>query len=75
MKKVLALLLAIAFLAIATAPWGSSAQDKGSARELQPNKNKFLKVEKPILDRYIVVLKDDVPAAEVNSRASLVRNE
>lgn len=66
MKKVLTLVLAIAFLAIATAPWRSSAQDKGSARDMK----RFRKVERPILDQYIVVLKDDVPAAEVHSRAA-----
>jgi hypothetical protein len=56
MKKFLALLLAIAFIAIATAPWGSSAQNKGNERVGKINL-KFRKVEKPILDQYIVVLK------------------
>src|ERR1044072_7175967 len=69
MKKVFALLIAIAFLAIATAPWESNAQNKASERGFQPNKNKFRRVEKKILDQYIVVFKDDVPASEVNSRA------
>jgi subtilisin family serine protease len=70
MKKFLALLLAIAFIAMATAPWGSSAQNKGNERGRQLNQLKFRKVEKPIPDQYIVVLKDDVPASEVSSRAA-----
>jgi subtilisin family serine protease len=70
MKKVLALLIAIAFFAMATAPWGSNAQDKGIGRAEQLNTKKFRKVKKPILDQYIVVLKDDVPATEVSSRAA-----
>jgi subtilisin family serine protease len=69
MKKVLALLLAIAFLAMAAAPWGSSAQNKANERGAQ-NQLKFRKVKDKIPDQYIVVLKDDVPAAEVNSRAA-----
>ena len=70
MKKVLTLLLAMAFLFMATAPWQSSAQNKSSERGSQQDKLKFRKVEKPILDQYIVVLKDDVPASEVSSRAA-----
>jgi subtilisin family serine protease len=69
MKKFLALLLAIAFIAMATAPWGSSAQNKGNERAGQPDL-KFRRVKNKILDQYIVVLKDDVPAAEVSSRAA-----
>lgn len=69
MKKVLVLLLAIAFLALATAPWGSSAQNKGNER-IAPDKLKFRKVQNKIPDQYIVVLKGDVPAAEVSSRAA-----
>lgn len=70
MKKLLALLLAIVFIAMATAPWESSAQDKRNGRAEQRNTTKFRKVEKPILDQYIVVFKDAVPAAEVSSRAA-----
>lgn len=70
MKKVFALLLAIAFLAMATTPWESNAQNKANERSGQPNKNKFRRVEKKILDQYIVVFKDDVPASEVTSRAA-----
>ena len=60
----------MAFLSMATAPWQSSAQNKSSERGSQQDKLKFRKVEKPILDQYIVVLKDDVPASEVSSRAA-----
>ncbi len=70
MKKFLALLLAIAFIAMATAPWRSTAQNKGNERGGQPNNSKFRRVKDKILDQYIVVLKDDVPASEVSSRAA-----
>lgn len=70
MKRVYALLLAIAFVAIATAPWGSNAQKKGNERLNQANKSKFRKVKKKIPNQYIVVFKDDVPASELNSRAA-----
>ena len=70
MKKVLALLIAIAFFAITTAPWHSYAQDQRNASAGPVNKDKFRKVEKQIPNQYIVVLNDDVPAAEVSSRAA-----
>ncbi len=70
MKRVLALLLAMAFLAMATAPWDSQAQGKANGRAGQPTKDKFRKAKNRIPNQYIVVLKDDVPASEIHSRAA-----
>jgi subtilisin family serine protease len=70
MKRIYALLLAIAFVAIATAPWDSSAQNKGNERRDQANTNKFRKVQNKIPNQYIVVFKDDVSASELDSRAA-----
>jgi subtilisin family serine protease len=68
MKKVVSLLLAIAFFAVATAPWGTRAQVKGGGGQLLTRK--LRKVEKSLPGQYIVVLKDDVPAATVASIAA-----
>jgi len=68
MKKVLSLLLAMAFFAVAAAPWGTQAQGKGNGEQSQ--QGKLRKVEKSIPNQYIVVLRDDVPASSVASIAT-----
>src|SRR5437868_970384 len=70
MKKVLSLLLAIAFLAVATAPRGTRAQVAGNGSGGQLHTGKLRKVEKSIPGQYVVVLKDNVPASEVASIAA-----
>jgi subtilisin family serine protease len=67
MKRVLAILLAVAFFATATVQWGARAQGRSDAAET--HKAKLRKVKDNIPGQYIVVLKDDVPASEVASTA------
>jgi subtilisin family serine protease len=66
MKKFLALLVAIAFLAAAT-PWYTKAQNKGFGGQ---QNSKLRKVEKSLPNQYIVVLKDDIKPAVINSLAA-----
>src|ERR1051325_10486282 len=67
MKKVLSILLAVAFCAAAAAPWGARAQGKSNAGGLHTGK--LRKVENSIPGQYIVVLKDDGPASDVAATA------
>jgi subtilisin family serine protease len=67
MKKVLSILLAVAFCATAAAPWGARAQGKSNAGGLHIGR--LRKVENSIPGQYIVVLKDDVPASDVAATA------
>src|SRR5688572_32259754 len=64
MKRVLALLVAVALCAVAFSPPPVTAQ--GHSQESQ---GKFRKVERAIADQYIVVLKDDLPRREVAAAA------
>jgi subtilisin family serine protease len=66
MKRVFAILLAVAFFAVAAAPWGAGAQGKSNAA---PGKAKLRKVKDKIPGQYIVVLKDDVSRDDVASVA------
>src|SRR5687768_3520485 len=64
MKRVLALLIAIALCAVAFLPVSAPAQGRS-----QESKGKFRKAERAIADHYIVVLKDDLPDGDVDSVA------
>src|SRR5687767_2239115 len=64
MKRVLALLVAVALCAAAFLPLPAPAQGRSQAP-----KGKFRKAQRAITDQYIVVLKDDLPGYEVASSA------
>jgi hypothetical protein len=66
MKKVLSLLLAVAFFVLtAVAPWGTPVR---AAEQLRTGK--LRKVERSIPGQYVVVLKESVPASDVASIAA-----
>ncbi len=70
MKKVFSLLLAVVFFAVTAAPWGVRAQGKEDGGGGQSHAGKLRRVEQRIPGRYIVVLKDDVPASRIASAAA-----
>jgi serine protease len=70
MKRVLTLFVVATFL-MATAPPAAPAQGRAQAPTAQENPpGKFRKVLKPVAGRYLVVLKDDVPGADVPAVAA-----
>jgi subtilisin family serine protease len=71
MKKVLSLLLAVAFFVVAAVvPWGIRARAAGNADAGQLRAGKLRKVERSIPGQYVVVLKESVPASDVASIAA-----
>jgi subtilisin family serine protease len=68
MKKVVSLLLAIAFFAVAAATSGTRAQVKEGGGQLLTGKLRKVKMSLP--GQYIVVLKDNVLASKVASMAA-----
>jgi subtilisin family serine protease len=65
MKKVIALLLAVASLVMTTASPSARGQNAGDAPRRQEPAGKLRRVQGRIPDQYVVVLKDDVPAPDV----------
>jgi len=73
MKRVLAFLVVASFLAAAPL-WQARAQGRPRAADAKTATHRLRKVLKPVAGRYIVVLKDEVPGADVPAvAASLAR--